>query len=318
VAVSSAVAGQDQQTIALAITALFDGEASRVADGNVGLDHKLWVTLSKPPSVPASHYVLFLNGTEIRGLTPTTDTLYKSAQGVMVYALVFHLQRTPVNDAFWKDLLSAPKAGTVPVRVSLGERSEPCDEARACAAPQFNVAGATTFNLRVYSLGQMIGAALVIGVVLVLFWGLARMHTALRDNLLPQLPIAQQPYSLGRWQMAFWFTLVFAAFVFLFVLLHDTNTITAQALLLMGISGCTALAAIAVDVKKDSPADAANRGARVAYLRGRAARAGGNRCSGRGAGQGAGSPPSPAVASGDPGSEAGVTDLPGQNKAIRL
>lgn len=257
---TSAPTAQTQQVIGLAITDLFDGEASRAADGNVGLDHKLWVSLSQPPTVPASHYVLFLNGTEIRGLSPTTDMTYVSGKGERVYALVFHLRRTPENDLFWKDLLSAPKAGTVPVRVSLGERSEPCYDGRACATPAFNIAGATTFNFRVYSQGQLLGAAAAIGIVLVLFWGLARTRTALRDNLLPQLPISQQPYSLGRWQMAFWFTLVFAAFVFLFVLLHDTNTISAQALLLMGISGCTALAAIAVDVKKDSPADAANRG----------------------------------------------------------
>ncbi len=257
---SSGPAGQIQQAIGLAITDLLDGEVSRAADGNVGLDHKLWVTLSRPPAVPASHYVLFLNGTEIRGLSPTTDTTYKSAKGEMVYALVFHLRRTAENDAFWRELLSAPTAGTVPVRVSLGERSEPCYEARACAAPQLSIGGATTLKFRVYSQGHLIGGFVAIAVVLALVWGFGRTRTTLRDNFLPQLPAAQQTYSLGRWQMAFWFSLVFAAFVFLFVVLHDTNTITAQALMLMGISGCTALASIAVDVKKDSSADAANRG----------------------------------------------------------
>jgi hypothetical protein len=66
--------------------------------------------------------------------------------------------------------------------------------------------------------------------------------------------------------MAFWFTLIFAAFVFLYALLSDTNTISAQALALMGISGTTALAAVGVDAYKDSPADAVNRGLRALGL----------------------------------------------------
>jgi hypothetical protein len=109
-------------------------------------------------------------------------------------------------------------------------------------------------------------AVLSILVVVVLVWGHARKSTTLRDNLLPQVEPARQPYSLGRWQMAFWFTLIFAAFVFLFFLLWDANTISAQALGLMGISGTTALAAVAVDAAKNTPADACNQGLRALGL----------------------------------------------------
>ena len=66
--------------------------------------------------------------------------------------------------------------------------------------------------------------------------------------------------------MAFWFMLIFSTFILLFLLLGDANTISAQALALMGISGTTALAAVAVDVQKDSPADAVNRGLRALGL----------------------------------------------------
>jgi hypothetical protein len=66
--------------------------------------------------------------------------------------------------------------------------------------------------------------------------------------------------------MAFWFTLIFASFIFLLFLLGDYNTISPQALALMGISGATALAAVAVDDYKDTPADAANRGLRALGL----------------------------------------------------
>jgi hypothetical protein len=59
--------------------------------------------------------------------------------------------------------------------------------------------------------------------------------------------------------MAFWFILVFACFMFLYIMLWDYNTVSGQALALMGIASTTALASVAVDVYKDSPADAANR-----------------------------------------------------------
>ena len=98
-------------------------------------------------------------------------------------------------------------------------------------------------------------------------WLAAQRSTLLKDNLLPQIPASLQTYSLGRWQMAFWFTLIFCAFVYLFLILWDADTISTQALYLMGISSSTALAAVAIDVAKDSPADAVNRGLRALGLR---------------------------------------------------
>jgi hypothetical protein len=122
------------------------------------------------------------------------------------------------------------------------------------------------FDLVVLSPWWLMFAVLAVGAVCALVWGGVTRSTILRDNLLPQIAPAQQPYSLGRWQMAFWFTLIFAAFVFLFVLLWDANTISDHALMLMGISGATALAAVAVDVVKDTPADAANTALRALGL----------------------------------------------------
>ena len=56
----------------------------------------------------------------------------------------------------------------------------------------------------------------------------------LKDNPLPQIAPMRQTYSLRRWQMTFWFTLIFAAFP---ALCYSGNyrTITPQALSLMGI-----------------------------------------------------------------------------------
>jgi hypothetical protein len=53
--------------------------------------------------------------------------------------------------------------------------------------------------------------------------------------------------------MAWWFALVFAAFIFLYFLTNDFNTLTAQALTLMGIGTGTALGASMIEQTKTDP-----------------------------------------------------------------
>jgi hypothetical protein len=230
---------------------------------HVELGGKLWVLLNRAPPKPADQYVLFLNGVEVRDSGPAINAADR-ANGPVAPALLFKLKRGKNDDAFWKDLLGSPRSRHVSVAISLGELAEPGKS----TAPKIVGAdpGKSTFQLQVFTATRLSLATLSILSILILVWGHARTRTTLRDNLLPQLEVSCQPYSLGRWQMAFWFTLVFAAFIFLLFLLQDANTITAQALLLMGISGVTAAASVAVDVAKDSPADATNRGLRALGL----------------------------------------------------
>ena len=75
----------------------------------------------------------------------------------------------------------------------------------------------------------------------------------MRDNAVAQLPVDQRPYSLGRFQMALWFCLILTSFLFIFVVTWDLNSITAESFVLMGISGATALASVAIDQSKDGP-----------------------------------------------------------------
>ena len=206
------------------------------------------MVLNHPLPDGATKYVLFLNDEEIKGLDPALVTSYRSQP-----ALRFTLKQSPLNGPFWRDLLGSPRSDHVNVLVSLGRQSG--------AGPSDRIVGglgSSGFGLEVFTRLDLALATGAILLVLLLVWGHARSRTTLRDNLLPQLAPARQPYSLGRSQMAFWFTLIFAAFVVLFFLLQDTNVLTSQALLLMGISGTTAAAAVAVDVAKTSPADVAN------------------------------------------------------------
>jgi hypothetical protein len=237
------------------ITALLDSTGS---PGPVGLNDKLAVQVGTAAAKPAgaldaAKYALFFNGKEVKGLP---DPTYDSAHG----SLVFELKRNDKNKDLWTALLGAPSLAnpTVRVTVALGQRP-----AGANAAPQPTITGTNgsdILNLKVFGpLRIGIAAVLIVGVIWLVF-ARARKNTTLRDGFLPQIEPSQQTYSLARFQMAFWFVLIFCSFVFLYIATWDYNSISQQALMLMGISGATALAAAGVDAAKDSPADAANRG----------------------------------------------------------
>jgi len=229
----------------------------------VGLNEQLLVRVTGVgqflPSLDGSKYALFINGREVKGLP---DAVYDPDQ----HGLVFQLKRNNDNKDLWTLLLGSPwpTEFTREVSVSLGERL-----ADSKGSPQSTVGGnkeGTLLKLKVLPKWRFaIGLLLVAGVLWLVFAHASR-RTTLRDNLLPQIAPRLQTYSLGRCQMAFWFVLIFCSFVFLFLLTWDYNTITAGALTLMCISGGTALAAVAVDAIKDSPADAINRGLRALGL----------------------------------------------------
>ena len=65
----------------------------------------------------------------------------------------------------------------------------------------------------------------------------------------PPLP-ARAPYSLGRMQMAWWFYLVIAAYVYISLITKELNILTGTALTLIGISAGTGLASVFVDKQK--------------------------------------------------------------------
>ena len=205
--------------------------------------------LLEPVPLVAAEYALFFDGRQVPGLK---GTIYDSA----AHRFEFQLTRGADNKELWKQLLGSPSHTHREVTVALG-----VIEKDKTTQPTIRAIGrSATFKLRIFS---PLWFWIAVGAVVVVFGlvvGNARKTTTLRDALLPQLPPNEQPYSLARCQMAFWFVLVFASFVFLYVLLWDYDTVSTQALALMGIASGTALASVAVDVVKDSPADAANRG----------------------------------------------------------
>jgi hypothetical protein len=223
---------------------------------SVGLNDYLAVKLDGTGLLVPDNYVLYLNRRPVDDLA---DVSFDAPN----HAVVFHLQRTPKNADAWTGVLGSARGLTVPVTVTLGVRAG----ANAPVGTVLTGDGtAAEFRMAISSTGQLIGAAVVILLMLAVVWGRARYTTLLKDNLLPQLAPMRQPYSLGRWQMAFWFTLVFISFVVLYVTLWDYHTVTTQALVLMGLSGTTGILAIAVDIAKNTPVDDANNALRALGL----------------------------------------------------
>ena len=64
---------------------------------------------------------------------------------------------------------------------------------------------------------------------------------------------SERPYSLSLFQMSFWFFLVIAAYVFMWLITDELDTITDSILGLIGIGAATALGAALIDKNKTAP-----------------------------------------------------------------
>ncbi|HYM33699.1 MAG TPA: hypothetical protein VEU47_20535 [Candidatus Cybelea sp.] len=108
-----------------------------------------------------------------------------------------------------------------------------------------------------------IRAVIAIGMLVVigfLIW-LARSSDILRDSQPIDFAGAagpggselRRPFSLAQTQMAWWFVIVLGCYVYLFAACGTYNTLTSQALILMGIGTGTALGAAMVERGKSNP-----------------------------------------------------------------
>ena len=176
--------------------------------------------------------ILFLNDIPIKGVPPDSCSL---ATG----EVRFTLDRTDESDKAWHALLEEPIAFSKRISVSVGPEGDlsfPTD------VDDFELVVLPEIQFWTY----FVGLALFL---LMLCW--LAMRTALlrdRGTLTPagKLP----PYSLSRFQMAFWSFLIIAAYVFIWMVTDELDTITGSVLALLGIGSSTALAATLIDKEK--------------------------------------------------------------------
>ena len=188
-----------------------------------------WVRQGRDPN----HLRLYLAG---RMLPDSVPTLINLAQGYVN----FDLKLDPSDRALWVQVLTEARRqhdNLIPISVGLSTEKQPFDSSVYLAFKIYPWYTPLIFGL----LGLLFAALLWLG---------AR-YDLLRDTVADApAPPARRPFSLGRVQMAMWFYLVVAAFLYIWMVTSEHNTPTASVLTLIGISAGTGLAAVFVDSSK--------------------------------------------------------------------
>jgi hypothetical protein len=190
------------------------------------------------PTNDPGKLVPYLNGRALLGNYP--EEIHTSENH-----LHYHLRITPENKKVWIDLLGAPTGIRHLVTFSVGlEGQSPFD---SIYHPQDKRVLLTVIS-PVYG---VIALILVLGTLVLLVW-LARTTNIIREPG-PKPPGGKmRPYNLGRAQMAFWFFLVYASYITIWLITNALDTITASLLGLIGISAGTALSEAMIDSGKDT------------------------------------------------------------------
>jgi len=181
--------------------------------------------------------VPYINGRAIKGNYPEELHLDHGR-------LIYHLEITPANKAVWVDLLGAPGGIRRAVTLSVGLED-------GSAFDSVHEKG-RELPLTIISPVYGIVALLVIIVTLVLLIWLIRNTNIIREPGPPPTPGKRRPYNLGRAQMAFWFFLIYASYITIWLVTDALDTITPSLLALMGISAGTALGEAMIDSGKET------------------------------------------------------------------
>jgi hypothetical protein len=182
--------------------------------------------------------VPYINGRSIKGNYPEEIHLERGR-------LIYHLEITPANKSTWIDLLGEPHSLRENVTFSVGP--EGTGSAFDSVHERDNPISMTVIS-PVYGLI----ALLIITVTLILLLWLVTHTNIIREPGPPPTPGKRRPYNLGRAQMAFWFFLIYASYVTIWLVTGALDTITTSLLALMGISAGTALGEAMIDNGKDT------------------------------------------------------------------
>ncbi len=158
--------------------------------------------------------------------------------------LGFTLTRTNKNNTAWTALLGSPTAFHKTVQVDVGLAGQ------SSVLPTEKGAPLTVTLAVVRSYGLVLGVVFILAVAVAIFI-LGKRSDLFRDRepadfggaTAADRSALRRPFSLSLSQMGWWLVLVLSAYIFLFAITGDINTLTTQALTLMGIGTGTALGA---------------------------------------------------------------------------
>lgn len=191
--------------------------------------------LSPDSKVRCSDLVLFLNAIAIQGSPPESCSPDEGR-------VRFLLDRTSKSDHAWRTLLAEPSGFVKTISVSIGAGPE--------LAYPTNV---RNFELEILPRVELFCYLGILVIGIALFARLAGRTSILREpGVIPEGQHA--PFSLSRCQLAFWSILVIAAYVFIWMITEELDTVTGSVLVLLGIGSGTALGAVLIDSGKETSA----------------------------------------------------------------
>ena len=188
--------------------------------------------------------VLYINGQELKGIKAV------AVDGPNQNWLGFDLLRTTDSNPIWRNILGSPKADFRLVAVSVGFPEKQAFPATA-GRPQ------PAIYLRLFYWRWLIISLVALILIVLFFISFAKKGHLIHDSDPPEPPVGKmKPYSLALTQASWWFFWVIGSFVFIYMVTGDYNTVTDQALILMGIGTGTALGAFMINATKRNTADA--------------------------------------------------------------
>ena len=218
------------------VTQILEGHLEADDLIKVEVEHLAEWVASNPANNPAK-LVPYMEGLALHGNYPSEIHITQNH-------LRFHLRITPENKSSWIDLLGAPHGLRHPVSFSVGLEGQ----------SQFDTVYDQNNPAQLTVISPWYGfiALIIVLVTLVLLVWLARTTNLIREPGPKPIGGKLRPYNLGRTQMAFWFFLVYASYVVIWLITDALDTITPSLLGLMGISAGTALSEALIDSGKDS------------------------------------------------------------------
>jgi len=204
-------------------------------DDRISVHVKNFSTLLKQANGNCKGIVLFLDGMAIKA--DKAESCDKE-RGHVRYRLLRDKDEKD-DEVAWHTLLGSPRGFTKNVTVSVGSDL------------QFSAPSSASIWLEIVPRKQFVVFVALIALALGIFIYLCRSTSLIRGGSHPVPHL--RPYSLSLFQMSFWFFLVVAAYIFMWLITDELDTITSSVLALIGIGVGTALAATLIDQKKDAP-----------------------------------------------------------------
>jgi hypothetical protein len=188
--------------------------------------------LAKNPDKPPRDLRLSLAGHKLTKASPTLTSVEQEY-------LSFHLEIAPEDRDSWVQILYEARNEAdhkLPLSIGWKDNTQVFDS-----------------NVELALLVYPHYTPYILGLLVLLL--VATLILSVRTNLLrdgteaPPAP-ARLPYNLGSVQMAFWFYLVITAYLYVWLITGEYDTVTSSVLALIGISAGTGVAALLVDKQK--------------------------------------------------------------------